>query len=161
MVTKGVQEFVNVTANVLQSINVKGNFLSVSDGNNEYFWSLVDGAVLEKRPGSSRGSGLSDNGSVLVSISAESSTVYLICADPQHYYYPDDNTCPACQAPCDICFEQGAKCASCTPGFLIQPDFTCPSCSSFMDNCALCSSETVCTTCAEGYDLDGETKLCQ
>ena len=69
LVTKGVKEFINVTAGILQSINVKGNFLSVSDGNYEYFWSLVDGAVLEKRPGSSRGSGLSDNGSVLVSIS--------------------------------------------------------------------------------------------
>ena len=69
MVTKGVKEFINVTAGILQSINVKGNFLSVSDGNYEYFWSLVDGAVIEKRPGSSRGSGLSDNGSVLVSIS--------------------------------------------------------------------------------------------
>jgi hypothetical protein len=40
-VSKNVREFGEVTADQLSSLDVRGTFLSVSDGSQEFIWSII------------------------------------------------------------------------------------------------------------------------
>lgn len=55
---------------------------------------------------------------------------------------------------CDIC--EGTRCYTCSPGFVLQADFTCFG-SSCISPCSTCTTPTSCTSCVAGYYLTSPT----
>ena len=128
-------------------LRVRGNFISVKGEKLEQIWNVKDGTFLGEYVNYFKETGLSPDGSDLVTLDADKPSqvkVLKICGDFHHIFDPHANKCIACPEPCETCIENGGKCLSCLPRFYQESEFKCAKC---LTGCYRCNSVNFCREC--------------
>ena len=91
-------------------------------------------------------------------ISCNNTTACLECASG---YYLAAGLCLVCPPQCQTC--TNGVCSSCKTGYFINVvGQTCLLCEGFLSGCQMCSSNSTCTDCLEGFFLSGtQCKSCR